>query len=417
MKTATKKRALNAAGAIARRMPSDRAQLFAFMASPAVRADPWPLYQRLHTRGPVRPGPYNTWLVASHAAVSTVLRHPVTTVDESRAAGMSDIDRTRPFSKLIGRTLLFTDPPEHARLRHLVSRNFTPRAVEPLRDRIVDLAEQTLARITPQRRCDLIADFALPFPVAVISELLGVPEAERPRMLRWAQHLAPRLDIDLFRSPETDQRGDEAATELSRFLGELIAEPRRLQPDGLIAVLAEDETLAAEEIIALAALLLVAGFETTTNLIANSIHTLLDHPDQLSALRDGDVDPAVAVEELLRHAGPVQFTQRVLTADLEVDGHHIPNSTLVALLIGAANRDPGVFHEPDRLDLTRDPNPHLAFSSGIHHCLGAALARLEAESAIPAVLRALPGLTLAATPIQRETFVLRGMTALPVRWG
>lgn len=418
--TALRQRALATAGAVARHLPSDRAKLFAFIANPSVRADPWSLYQRLHRRGPIRPAPYGTWMVASHRGVTTVLRHGPTSVDESLATGLGDLGRDGAFTVLMERTLLFTDPPDHARLRRLVSRDFTPRTVEALRQPVQDLVERSLAELRPAGSADLIAAFALPFPVAVICELLGVPERERDRLAGWARHLAPRLDVSLFRDPEKERRGDEAAAELMRFLAELIDDPARREADGLIAALADgadDERLDRDEIVALCALLLVAGFETTTNLIANSVVALLDHPEQLSALRDGDADPTLAVEELLRHSGPVQFSQRVLLEDLDLDGHQIPARTLVALLIGAANRDPAVFDDPDRIDLARDPNPHLAFSSGIHHCLGAALARLEAQVAIPAILRALPNLRCVSPPRRRDTFVLRGFSTLPVRWG
>lgn len=419
--TDLKRRALATAGTVARHVPNDNAQLFAFISSPAVRAEPWALYQRLHRRGPIRPGPYGTWLVASHSAVTTLLRHSAVSVDETKAnLPGSTSARDGAFTKLIDRTLLFTDPPDHARLRRLVSRDFTPRVVADLHAPIESLVDQMLQEVEHAGSGDLIESFAIPFPVAVICELLGIDQAERPRFLSWARHLAPRLDIDIFRDAETERQGDLAAANLVEFLDELIDQPHRRHPDGLLTTLVEredkDELLQRDEVIALVVLLLVAGFETTSNLIANSIPVLLDHPDQLAALRDGGIDPAAAIEELLRYAGPVQFSQRVLLEDIDIDGHPIPAGTLAALLIGAANRDPDVFDQPDTLDLTRDPNPHLAFSSGIHHCLGASLARVEAQIAIPAILRTLPNLELDGTPTQRDTFVLRGLTTLPLRW-
>lgn len=421
MSTTPKRRGLAAAGSVARHLPFDQAQMFAFMASPDVRADPWALYQRLHRRAPIRPTRYGVWLVASHDGATRVLRHPATTVDESQAAGpIGTGDRTGPFTALMDRTLLFTDPPDHSRLRRLVSRSFTPRTVASLREPIETLVEDSLTRLRPEGSADLIREFALPLPVAVICELLGIPDAERPRFLEWAGHLAPRLDLSLFRDEELERLGDHAATELVAFLDGLIRQPERRRSEGLLATLVgaekDDDRLDRDEIIALCGLLLIAGFETTTNLIGNGVHTLLAHSDQLVDMRDGNVDAGTAVEELLRHDGPVQFTQRVLLEELDLDGHIIPPRTLVAVLIGAANRDPYVFDHPDTLDLSRDPNPHLSFSSGIHHCLGAPLARLEATIAIPAILRQLPNLQLAATPNWRNTFVLRGLTELPVRW-
>ena len=416
-----KRRALAGAGAIARHIPIDNAQLFAFIANGKVRSEPWALYQRLHQRGPVRPIKYEgIWLVASHEAVTSVLRHPTTSVDESLAAGQESFDRTGPFSVLVERTLLFTDPPDHARLRRLVARAFTPRTVERLEPWVEALVDERLAKLRPAGRADLLAELALPMPIEVICQLLGIPEAERSQILGWARDLAPRLDISLFRDEEKERRGDVAATALAAFLGELVADPSRRDPEGLltalVAVEEEGDRLDRDEVVALGALLLLAGFETTANVISNGLLALLQAPDQLARVRDGSVAPARLTDELLRFAGPVQFTQRVLLDDLELDGRRIPARTLVALLVGAANRDPNVFVDPDHLDVGRDPNPHLSFSSGIHHCLGAALARLEIAVAVPRIVHALPDLRLAAPPKWRDTFVLRGLTALPVQW-
>ncbi len=420
MSTSLKQRALTSAGNVVRYVPLDAAQMFSFVASPRVRADPWALYQRLHRRGPVRKGPYGIWLVASHAGITSVLRDAPTTVDESQAEGFNGGDTTSEFGQLISKTLLFTDPPDHSRLRRLVSRAFTPRTVERLREPVSDLVAEQLARLRPQGRADLIADFALPLPVAVICELLGLPQSERDRFIAWGRAIAPRFDIDLFRSEEVNRLGDEAATAMVAYFDDLLDHPERCHPEGLVPALVaaqdDDDRLDRMEVIALCALLLVAGFETTTNLIGNGVHSLLQQPDQMAAWRDDRVDSAPAVDELLRHDGPVQFTQRVLLDDHDLDGSVMGSHSLVALLIGAGNRDPNVFEDPDRLDLARDPNPHLALSTGIHHCLGAALARLEAEIAVPALLRAFPALSLDGRPTRRETFVLRGFTELPVRW-
>ncbi len=414
-----RERALAAVGTGARHVPVDAAQIFAFVASPRVRANPWALYQRLHRRGPIRKGPYGVWLVGSHAAVTTILREAPTTVDESYAELPGGEAEPSDFSRLLQSTLLFTDPPDHSRLRRLVSRSFTPRTVDALRDPIHELVDRSIAEIRPRGSADLVTELALPFPVAVIAELLGLPADDRPRFIAWARAMAPRLDISLFRDDAVNDAGNRAAREMTAYFDDLLAHPDRLEPGGLLADLVsveDDDRLQRHELISLCALLLLAGFETTTNLVANSIHTLLGEPEALAAERDGDVDMALAVEEHLRHDGPVQFSQRVLLEDAELDGQVLPARTLTALLIGAANRDPLVFDRPDRLDLGRSPNPHLSFSSGIHHCLGAALARLEAAVAIPAILQGLPGLEPAGRPTQRDTFVLRGFTELPVRW-
>jgi cytochrome P450 len=413
-------RGLRTIGPVTQHVPNDTVRLLSFAASPRVRADPWRLYAHLHGRGGCIDTPFPVAIVASHAGVTQVLRHPSTSVDESRAVGLPEVDRSSAFSELMDRTLLFMDPPDHARLRRLVSRAFTPRTVDALRPRVEAQVDAVLDRLAPRGEANLIAELALPLPVAVICDLLGVLDSDRARFLGWARHLAPRLDISLFRDAEKERLGDEAASELAALLGELIDDPARRDPDGLLAGLVavdeEGDRLARDEVVALCGLLLVAGFETTTNLIGNGVHALLGAPDQLARVRDGEVPPATAVEELLRFAGPVQFTQRVVLEDLEVGGLPIGAGTLVGLVLGAANRDPAVFDRPDELDVGRDPNPHLAFSTGVHHCLGAALARLEAQVVVPAVLRRLPDLRLAAPARWRDTFVLRGLTTLPLRW-
>jgi cytochrome P450 len=422
MSTALKQRALATVGNVARYVPHDATQIFSFVASPKVRTEPWSLYQRLHRRGAVRPGPYGIWMVASHAGITRILRDAPTTVDETQAQGLpgGGDERSSEFSTLIEKTLLFTDPPDHSRLRRLVSRAFTPRTVDRLREPVADLVSRRVALLRGRGRADLITDLALPFPVEVICELLGLPHTERDRFIAWGRAMAPRFDIDLFRSEEVNRLGNEAAKAMVDYFDELLDHPERCDPDGLVPALVaaqdDDDRLDRMEVIALCGLLLLAGFETTTNLIGNGIHSLLQQPEQLAAWRDDRVDPARAVDELLRHDGPVQFTQRVLLDDVELDGHTMPSHSLVALLMGAGNRDPKVFDDPDRLDLDRHPNPHLSFSTGIHHCLGAALARLEAELAIPAILRELPDLQLDGRPTWRQTFVLRGFTKLPVRW-
>ena len=303
-----KRTALSSAGAVARYVPRDNAQLFAFIANSRVRSQPWPLYQRLHQRGPVRPVKYEgIWLVASHEAVTTVLRHPTTSVDESLADGQESFDRTSPFSVLIEKTLLFTDPPDHARLRRLVARAFTPRTVERLEPWVEDLVDERLAKLRPNGGADLLAELALPMPIEVICQLLGIPEAERAPILGWARDLAPRLDISLFRDEEKERRGDLAATALAAFLGELVADPTRRDSEGLLAALVaveeEGDRLDRDEVVALGALLLLAGFETTANVISNGLLALLQAPEQLARVRDGSVAPPLVTDELLRFAG------------------------------------------------------------------------------------------------------------------
>jgi cytochrome P450 len=267
---------------------------------------------------------------------------------------------------------------------------------------------------------DLLTELAYPLPVDVICEMLGVPEADRDRFPAWANALAARLDIEPLRTAEINRRGDEAAAELQTYLGELIADPSRREAGGLIDALVTSEEagdrLSRDEVVSTCALLLIAGYETTANLIANGVLALLDHPDQLAALRRGEVPVERAVEELLRFTGPVQITQRIAVEEVEVAGVTVPAGEFVMLLIAAANRDPDVFADPDRLDITRDPNPHLAFSYGIHACLGASLARMETAVVLQQLVERFPHLALTERPRWRNTFVLRGLESLPVTW-
>jgi pimeloyl-[acyl-carrier protein] synthase len=316
--------------------------------------------------------------------------------------------------------MLFRDPPDHTRLRTLVSKAFTPRVIEGLRPHIQQIVDGLLDRVRDRRAMDLIADLAFPLPVIVISEMLGVPAADRDRFRQWSLDVARSLDaIALPVGPEVIERGNAARRALADYFRGLIAERRRRpQADllsGLIAAEEQGDTLSQAELLATCVLLLVAGHETTVNLIGNGMLALLRHPAELRKL---GAEPALlpsAVEELLRWDSPVQRTGRITATDVELGGTLIPKGALVSAVLGAANRDPAHFPEPDRLDLARPDNRHLAFGWGIHFCLGAPLARVEGQIAIGALARRLPGLALATDrPEWRESSALRGLRALPV---
>lgn len=416
-----KRLALRGAGAVARHVPHDRARIFAFIASPKVRARPWDLYQHLHRSSGMREVQTGLWIVAAHAVARDLLRNPRLSVDEDNATVYPQSTKEPgAFSVMIERTLLFVDPPDHERLRRLVSRAFTPRRIETLRPSVEALVAERIATLRPRGSADLLSEVTYPVPVAVISEMLGVPEQDHPLFIRWAEHLAPRFDVSPFRDDEVERRGDVAAAELTAYLEGLIDDPSRRSPDGLLTALveaeADGESLTRDEVVSSCALLLLAGYETTANLVANSIIALLDNPDELARLRCGDVPMATAVDELLRYAGPVQFAQRIVMEPMDLGGHPLEPGAALAILIGAANRDPAVFDDPDRLDLGRDPNPHLSFSSGIHSCLGLNLARLETEVLLRGIIDGLPGLRPRGRPRWKNSFVLRSLEGLPVRW-
>ncbi|HZN13143.1 MAG TPA: cytochrome P450 [Acidimicrobiales bacterium] len=402
-----------------RLVPVPTARLLAFMVSPEIRANPWSLYAKLRRKRPVMRIPPGIWLVARHDDAARLARDPRLGVDEHKSK-WPPTQSLGPFSDVMGHSMLFIDPPDHDRLRRLVARSFTPKRVEELRPRVKELGARRIDALTPLGRADVLAELAYPLPVDVICEMLGVPEHDRDLFPGWARTLAARLDISPFRTPEIERAGDEAAAELSAYLDGLITDPSKRVAGGLIdALVASEESgdrLTHQEVISTCGLLLIAGYETTANLIGNGLLALLGSPAQLAALRAGDVTAESAVEELLRHDGPVQMTQRIALEDIEVGGQQIEKGDVVILLLSAANRDPAVFAEPDALRLDRDPNPHLAFSYGIHACLGASLARLEAAEVLRELVDRFPNLRLDGKPKFRNTFVLRGLESLPLAW-
>jgi pimeloyl-[acyl-carrier protein] synthase len=395
--------------------------------SPAFRADPYPIYDFLRQNAPVflMPG-WNTWFLTRYDDAVMLLRDP----RFGHGSGIGNYtgpETQRALWEMQSHWMLVRNPPDHTRLRGLVHKAFTPRVIEALRGRVEQTANDLIDAVESKRSMDLIADFAFPLPVAVISQMLGVPASEQEMFKDWARDLAGTLDID--DRAETYDRGSKATEEISAYLKTLIAERRRNPKDDLMSALiaAEEQgdRLSEPELIANLILLLVAGHETTQNLIGNGTLALLRHPDQLDMLRRAVQDAngsaatlplmKTAVEELLRYDSPVQFTSRVALEDIEIDGQVIPRGSSVGTMLGSANRDPARFNDPNRLDITRAENPHMAFGNGIHYCLGAPLARMEGGIAFATLLRRLPKLALATdTPEYRDTYVLRGLKSLPL---
>ena len=408
---------LDRAGPALVRLPFRAAKLTAFVASPRVRAEPWALYAELQRRRPVLKTRFGATIVSTHVDVVTVLRQRTASVDESKSTAFAGRHVDSAFTRLLMRSMLFQDPPEHERLRRLVSRAFTPRRVAELRGAVGEVVHRRLDRMDADGATDVVDSFAYPVPVDVIAALLGVPERDHVPLRRWAAALAARVDVSPS-DPEIERKGEQAAVELDGYLRALAANPSLRVAGGLLEELldaAADDRLTLDEAVSSAALLLVAGHETTSNLLSAGLLALLQRPAELERLRSGTV-AATATDELLRFVSPVQLAQRIATEPLELSAGTVEPGELVALLLGAANRDPDVFDEPHRLDLGRTPNPHAGFGTGIHACLGAALARLETDAALPALVSRWPRLRLAGRPRWRPTFVLRGLSTLPVRW-
>lgn len=390
-------------------------QVLLKLAEPEGRADPYPLYERLRACGPAVPAPDGTLVVTGYRLVSALARdHRLRKRPEtSLTANGFPHWRQRPGLRLIFGSMLVANPPEHTRLRRLVSGAFTNRRVAGMRAAIEGLVSGLLDRMeAADGPVDFIDEFAFPLPVTVIGELLGIPESDRMRF----QPLVRDWTMVLDRLDEpTVAAADTAADTIIDYLGELIARRRREPADDLLSALATPDGLPDDELITMAALLFAAGFETTTGLLANGLLALLDHPDQADQLRQHPELAGSAVEELLRYNSPVQLlTSRTAPEAMNVGGLELAAGQRVIMLLGAANHDPEIFDDPARLRLDRDGEPPLSFGGGIHYCLGAPLARLEAQIAFPALLRRFPGLALAADPVPRDGLALHGLVRMPI---
>jgi len=391
---------------------------------PAFIADPYPVLRDLRERHPVLWNPATRqWLVARHAAVDQLLRdrrlgrtyrHRATDAEFGREGPP---DWHAPFHALNDAGMLDLEPPDHTRLRRLVQRAFTPRTVEAMRPRIQSIVDSLVDRLDGAGEFDLIAEVAEPLPVAVIAELLGVPEADRQSLRPWSHDIC--LMYELSPSEDAQRRSVAASAAFSAYLRDLIAERRARPRDDLISALAavvdDGDTMTETELVGTAALLLNAGHEASVNGAGNGWWTLFRHPGALAELRAEPALAATAIDELLRFDTPLPLFERWVLEPIEVDGVRIPRGTEVALLFISANRDPGAFERPDQLDLRRRPNPSVSFGAGIHYCLGAPLARLELSIAFETLLRRLPRMEPVAEPAWKSTFVLRGLDALRVR--
>ncbi|MEV5314518.1 cytochrome P450 [Streptomyces sp. NPDC052610] len=393
---------------------------------PAFLADPYPAYAELRARGRVHYyAPTNQWLVPHHADVSALLRDRRLGRTYQHRFTHEDFGRTppppehEPFHTLNDHGMLDLEPPDHTRIRRLVSKAFTPRTVERLKPYVERLAGELVDGLVRRGGGDLLADIAEPLPVAVIAEMLGVPESDRAPLRPWSADICGMYELNP--SQEAAQRAVRASVEFSGYLRELIAARRKEPGDdlisGLIAAHDEGDRLTEQEMISTCVLLLNAGHEATVNATAGGWWTLFRHPDQLAALRaDHSLIPS-AIEELMRYDTPLQLFERWVLDEIEIDGTTIPRGAELALLFGSANHDPAVFTDPGRLDLARADNPHISFSAGIHYCIGAPLARLELAASMRALLERAPTLTLAAEPRRKPNFVIRGLEGLQVRVG
>ena len=390
---------------------------------PEVLANPYPLYHRLQNEDPVHWDPFlHTWVVTRYCDVLTVLmkfsaeRTP--TPEKLASIGLSELT---PIAQVMVKQMLFLDPPAHSRLRTLASQAFAPRRVAVLREHIQEIVNDLLDRVESQGTMDVIADFAYPLPAIVTAEMLGLPAADRDQLKEWSEDFAEMLG-NFQHNPERSARVIKSVEDMTAYFRSAIREQQSCPREGLIRSLmtaeSDGDRLSEDEVIANCIVTMVGGQETTTNLIGNGLLTLLRHPDQLSKLRsDLSLIPS-AIEELLRFESPSQHTARLAPQDTELGGRKILRRQAIMAVMGAANRDPARFPEPDRLDIARKDNRHLAFGWAAHFCFGAPLARIEGQVAFETLLRRMPSLELMPGPLTwRSNLGLRGLNALPVRFG
>jgi hypothetical protein len=389
--------------------------------TPEFHANPYPFYQRMRETDPVHLSPLGLWVLTRYDDCVTSLRDPRFGRDGFEAILAAQYGEESETGRL-PRSMLFRDPPDHTRLRALVNRAFTPRVIEGMRGQIQAVVDRLLDQVERRGHMDVIGDLAYPLPVTVICDMLGVPMGDHEQMRDWSSEIIRSLDaIGIPSDDSVVERGRVGRRGIADYFRALLPE-RRQHPradllSSLIAVEEQGDRLTEGELLATCVLLFIAGHETTVNLIGNGLLALLRHPAELERLRAAPGLIGSAVEELLRFDSPVQRTARITNAEVEVGGKTLPAGAFVVTAIGAANRDPRHFPDPDRLDIGRTENRHIAFGFGIHFCLGAPLARVEGQLALGALMQRMPKLRLAGPDLEwRESSTLRGLKALPVEF-
>jgi cytochrome P450 len=394
--------------------------------TPEFLANPYPHYQRLRMEAPVFWSErLSSWVLTRYADVVAALRDSTRLSNAGRMAALLDKlpETLRPNLQLLydhySVGLIFSDPPDHTRLRALVTKAFTPAMIERMRPRIQAFVHQLLDTVAGQRQMDVIADFAYPLPATVICDMLGLPQADRAQFRAWTDDIIGLLGAGA--SAERAERGQRSLRGMREYFQVLIRE-RRAHPgedlmSALIQAYEQGQRLSEAELLSTSVTLLTAGQETTTSLISNGLLALFHHPAQLQLLKNNPALSSSAIEEFLRYDASVQRQLRLVTTDFELGGHHIRRGEIVSPFLAAANRDPAQFSEPDELDITRTENRHLAFGYGVHFCLGAPLARLEAPIAFTALLERFPNLRLTDEPLEyKADITVRGLKALPVEF-
>lgn len=390
--------------------------------TPEFLQNPYPTYRQLREEAPIfwsEKSKY--WLITRYEDVHSILKDMSYEKQLQRWKQVNPMMKMIPeVSKLIdtrSKWMLNMNPPDHTRLRGLVNRAFTPKMVNEMRPHIQEIADYIIDRLQDKEEFDLVQDFAFPLPVVVIAEMLGVPREDREQFKKWSHALTDTLEP----SPNIDKMkaANKATEELYEYLRPLVAERRKNPKNDLITALAaaeeEGKKLTEDELLANCVLILVAGHETTVNLIGNAVRTLLQHPDQLELLKANPDLIGGAIGEVLRFESPVQSTRRLAGETMELNGTKINEGDMLVLLLGAANRDPAMYEEPDTFNIQRDTKKHMAYGHGIHHCLGSSLADAEGQIAVGTLFKRLPNLRLVDQKIEiRTPFALRGAKKLMV---
>lgn len=397
------------------------------LTAPEFEQNPYPVYRRLQAEAPVYwSEAWGCWLLSRYDDVVNTLRDHQRFSSVGRLTSVMEqelpeplLAQIQPLVRHYSTGLINVDPPDHTRLRALVHKAFTPRVIEQLRGHIQNIVDELLDKTVAAGRMEVVQDLAYLLPVTVIAELMGVPPADRDRFKFWSGRIVEFMATPRP-TPEVMLRSQNALLELREYFRRIFAERRRAPREDLISALVAVEEagdkLTEEELLSTCVTILIGGHETTTNLIASGLLALLQHVDELEKLKANPDLIGPAVEEFLRYEGPFQRNRRIATQDISLDGQEIKQGDLVVQFLGAANRDPAQFPDPDRLDIARSPNKHVAFGYGAHFCLGAALARLEAPVAINTVLRRMPNLQLATDTLEWQNTVFRGLKALPVKF-
>jgi cytochrome P450 len=387
---------------------------------PRILADPYPLYRRLQKEDPVHWDPYlHTWVVTRYAdAVVVLQRFSAARTPTPEQLSALDLSELNPVAQVLVRQMLFMDPPSHTRLRALAAAAFTPARAEALRSHIHEIVDGLINAVLPRGRMNVIADLADLLPATVTAEMMGVPVTDRDRLKTWSKDFSEMLG-NFQHNPGRATLMLKTVEEMTGYFRDRMREQEQQPREGVLHALMtaeiDGDRLSEEEVIANSIITMTGGQETTTNLIGNGLLALLRNPDQLARLQaDSSLLPS-AVEELLRYESPIQYTTRLAPADVELGGKQIRKRQAVMAVMGAANRDPEAFSDPDRLDIGRQDNRHLAFGWAAHYCFGAPLARIEAQIAFASILRRLRNLAVEPVPlVWRHNMGFRGLEALPV---